>query len=46
LRLNDSHVDAVVENLAKTLAELDVAEDLIIQVLEIANSVRDDVLSR
>ena len=44
--LDDSHVDAVAEDLAKTLAELGVAEDLINQVLEIANSVRDDVLSR
>lgn len=44
--LNDSHVDAVVEDLAKALADLNVPEDLIAQVLEIANSVRDDVLSR
>ncbi len=44
--LDDSHVDAVAENLAKTSAELGVAEELINQVLEIANSVRDDVLSR
>ena len=44
--LNDSHVDAVAEDLAKALADLGVAEDLINQVLVIANSVRDDVLGR
>lgn len=44
--LDDSHVDAVIENLAKTLKELGVDEDSISQVADIANSVRDDVLSR
>ena len=44
--LNDSHVDAVVENLGDTLKSLGVADDLITQVADIANSVRDDVLSR
>jgi len=44
--LNDSHVDAVIENLATTLTEMGVADDLVAQVGEIANSVRDDVLSR
>ena len=44
--LNDSHVDAVAENLALTLRELGVAENLIDQVIAICNSVRDDVLSR
>lgn len=44
--LNDSHVDAVTENLAKALADLNVSEDLIAQVLEIVNSERDNVLSR
>jgi len=44
--LNDSHVDAVIENLAETLRELGVGEDRIAQVAAIANSVRDDVLSR
>jgi len=44
--LNDSHVDAVIENLAATLRELGVGEDRIAQVAAIANSVRDDVLSR
>lgn len=44
--LNDSHVDAVIENLGNTLAELGVAEADIAEVAAIANSVRDDVLDR
>lgn len=44
--LNDSHVDAVIENLGATLAELGVGPDKIAQVAAIANSVRDDVLGR
>lgn len=44
--LNDSHVDAVIENLAATLRELNVSEDLITQVAAIAESTRNDVLSR
>ncbi len=44
--LNDSHVDAVLENLRETLEELDVAPELIQQVIDIAESARDDVLNR
>lgn len=44
--MNDSHVDAVLENLGNTLRELNVKEELIAQVAGIANSVRDDVLGR
>ena len=44
--LNDSHFDAVVENLATTLQELKVAPDLIQEVAKIAESIRDDVLNR
>jgi len=44
--LNDSHVDAVIENLGQTLKELGVAQPLIDQVAALANSVRGDVLSR
>jgi len=44
--LNDSHFDAVVENLAATLAELGVGQAEIAQVATIAESVRDDVLGR
>lgn len=44
--LDDSHVDAVIENLGATLKELGVADEDIAQVAAIANSVRDDVLGR
>ena len=44
--LNDSHVDAVIENLAATLRELGVSEADIAEVGAVANSVRDDVLGR
>ena len=44
--LNDSHVDAVLELLGQTLAELGVPAPKIAQVAAIANSVRDDVLNR
>lgn len=44
--LNDTHFDAVVENLAKTLRELGVGEELIAQVAAIAESTRNDVLGR
>lgn len=44
--LNDTHVDAVIENLGATLKELGVADEDIQQIADIANSVRDDVLNR
>jgi hemoglobin len=44
--LNDSHFDAVVENLGKTLTEMNVAPALIAQVAAIAESTRKDVLGR
>jgi hemoglobin len=44
--LDDSHVDAVVELLGQTLAELGVPAEKIGQVAAIAESVRDDVLCR
>ncbi len=44
--LNDSHVDAVIELLGQTLAELGVADSDIAEIAAIANSVRDDVLDR
>lgn len=44
--LNDSHVDAVIEDLGLTLKEMGVSDEIIAQVAAIANSVRDDVLSR
>jgi len=42
--LNDSHFDAVVENLAATLKELSVPDELIAQAAAIAEGVRKDVL--
>lgn len=44
--LNDSHFDAVVENLAGTLSALGVGAAEIGEVAAIAESVRDDVLGR
>ena len=44
--LNDSHFDAVVEDLGGTLKELGVADNLISQVAAIAESTRNDVLGR
>jgi hemoglobin len=44
--LNDSHVDAVIENLGSVLLELGASEADIKEVAALANSVRDDVLSR
>lgn len=44
--LNDSHVDAVIEDLGATLRELGVKDELIAQVAAIAESTRNDVLSR
>jgi hemoglobin len=44
--LNDSHVDAVIENLAATLKELGVSDAEIAEVGALANSVRNDVLNR
>jgi len=44
--LNDSHFDAVGENLQKTLEELNVAPALIVEVMAIVESTRNDVLNR
>jgi hemoglobin len=44
--LNDTHVDAVLENLDRTLRQLGVGEKEIKEVCDLANSVRNDVLSR
>jgi hemoglobin len=44
--LNDSHFDAVVEDLGATLKEMGVADDLISQVAAIAETTREDVLGR
>jgi hemoglobin len=44
--LNDSHVDVVIEHLGGVLKELGATDEQIGQVAALANSVRDDVLSR
>jgi hemoglobin len=44
--LNDTHVDIVIEHLGATLKELGAGDEQIQQVVDLANSVRDDVLSR
>lgn len=44
--LNDSHFEAVLDNLKLTLQELKVPSDLIQQALAIAESTRADVLGR
>ncbi|MGA8149194.1 MAG: group 1 truncated hemoglobin [Gallionellaceae bacterium] len=44
--LNDSHFDAVMENLGATLKELNVPANLIAQAAAIAESTRNDVLGK
>ncbi len=44
--LNDSHFDAVVENLGATLKELGVSDDLIGEVAATAETTRNDVLGK
>ncbi len=44
--LDDSHFDAVVEDLAATLQELNVPQALIEQVAAVAETTRNDVLNR
>jgi hemoglobin len=44
--LNDSHFDAVMENIGATLKELNVPDELIAEAAAIAESTRNDVLGR
>ncbi|NOY63383.1 MAG: group 1 truncated hemoglobin [Gammaproteobacteria bacterium] len=44
--LNDSHFDAVMDNLGATLKELGVPDDLIGEAAAIAESTRNDVLGK
>ncbi len=46
MNLNETHFDAVVENLAATLTELGVSEEDIGEVAAVAASVKDDVLNK
>lgn len=43
--LNDSHFDAVVENLGTTLSELGIGDNLIAQVAAVAETTRKDILN-
>ncbi|MDD2723544.1 MAG: group 1 truncated hemoglobin [Methylovulum sp.] len=44
--LDDSHFDAVMENLTATLRELNVPENLVTQVATLAETTRNDVLGK
>jgi hemoglobin len=44
--LNETHFNAVAENLQKTLEELKISKELIGQVMTIAASTKDDVLNK
>ncbi len=44
--LSDAHFDAVMEDLAATLQELNVPPELIAEAAAIAESTRNDVLNR
>lgn len=44
--LDDTHFDAVVENLGATLQEMGVPDELIAEAAGIAETTRDDVLNR
>ncbi len=44
--LNDTHFDAVVENLTSTLTELGIPGNLIAEVTAVCESTRNDVLGR
>lgn len=44
--LNDAHFNAVLRHLRHALEELGVAEDVITEVLAVAESTRDDILGR
>jgi hemoglobin len=46
LKLTEEHFDAVVENLAATLQELKVPDELIAEVAKIAATTKNDVLNR
>ena len=44
--LNETHFDAVMENLGATLKELNVPDELIAEAASVAMSVKNDVLNR
>jgi len=44
--LNDSHFDAVVENLGATLTELGISDELIAEVVAVCEPTRNDILGK
>lgn len=44
--MDDTHVDAIIENLGATLREMGVAEELISEVAAVAESTREAVMGR
>jgi len=46
MKLNETHFNAVAENLVATLQELNVAQEYIDEIVAIALSVKDDVLNK
>jgi hemoglobin len=46
LKLEESHFNAIAENLKSTLEDLKIKKELVDQVMAIAGSVKDDVLNR
>ena len=44
--LNDSHFDAVLDDLGSALREIGVADDMVAEVLAVAETTRADVLNR
>ncbi len=44
--MDDTHVDAIIENLGATLREMGVAEELITEVAAVAESTREAVMGR
>lgn len=44
--LNDAHFDAVVENLAATLQELNVPQQYIVEVAAVCETTRNDILGK
>ena len=46
LALNESHFNAIAENLVATLKDLKISQELIDQVVAIVATTKDDVLNR
>lgn len=46
ININDNHFDLIVNHLTDTLKDLGVNPDIIMEVAEVAESIRDEVLGR